>query len=564
MRLSTKSDSNIKAACRVALLIMGLCLWGFTGEAVSQNVTAERLVKADREPANWMTYYGAYNGWRYSALTQINTQNVEQLAVKWSFTMGEYQGLQVTPIVVDGVMYLASADNHVYALNAATGERLWRHTYLPKATGRINRGVAVAGNKVFLGTWDAHLIALDAKTGERQWKTWVGDFDAGHRITSPPLIVNNKAIIGYGTMEFPTRGAIVAYHVDTGERLWQFHTIPEPGEAGHETWDGKSWQYGCGPAWLPGTYDAELDLVYIGIGNPCPMYNGADRTGDNLYTNAIVALEPDTGKLKWYFQSLPHDVWDYDAVNEPVLVDTHLQGRSVRGLLQAGKNGYFYVIDRTNGKFLRANPFVPRITWTTGLDANGRPAIGNVPGSSPALICPSAFGGTSWNHMAYHPQTGYVYIPAADMCASVVTYHSRPTHGHQFRGGRAVEMDAGPNGLLVAIDVATGETKWQYKSPYPMFASVLTTAGGLVFTGDLEGNALAFDAATGKQLWHAATGAPHRGSPVTYAINGVQYIAILSGWGSVAARFLPRFFPGLPAVTRESKLVVFGLPDTDG
>lgn len=231
-------------------------------------------------------------------------------------------------------MYVASADNHVYALNAATGERLWQHTYSPYSSGRINRGVAVAGNRVFLGTWDAYLIALDAKTGERQWQTQVGDFGAGHRITSPPLIVNNKAIIGYGTMEFPTRGAIDTYHVDTGERLWRFHTIPEPGETGHESWDGTSWKYGCGPAWLPGTYDAELNLVYIGIGNPCPMYNGADRTGDNLYTNAIVALEPDTGALKWYFQSLPHDVWDYDAVNEPILVDTQIQGRSVRSLLR--------------------------------------------------------------------------------------------------------------------------------------------------------------------------------------------------------------------------------------
>lgn len=267
-----------------------------------------------------------------------------------------------------------------------------------------NRGVAVAGDKVFLGAWDAYLVALDAKTGKRLWRTRAGDYDAGHRFTSPPLIVKDKAIIGFGTMEYPTRGAIDAYDVNTGERLWRFHTIPEPGQPGHESWGGKSWQYGCGPAWLPGTYDPGLDLVYIGIGNPCPMYDGAPRSGDNLYTNAIVALEPDTGKLRWYFQSLPHDVWDYDAVNEPVLVDTAVGGRSVQGLLQAGKNGYFYLLDRTNGQFLRADPFVPRITWTTGLDATGRPAIGNVPGQPPALICPSAFGGTSWNHMAYHPR----------------------------------------------------------------------------------------------------------------------------------------------------------------
>ncbi len=565
MKSYTDSDRNIHLTGRLAQIMIGLCLWGFLlGEAASQRVTTERLLNAHREPANWMTYCGAYHGWRYSALTQVSTQNVARLVVKWSFTTGTDQGLQATPMVVDGVMYLTSADNQVYALNAATGEQLWHHKYVSKKRGRMNRGVAVVGNRVFLGTWDAHLIALNAKTGERQWTARVGDFKAGHRITSPPLIVGDKAMIGFGTMEFPTRGAIDAYHVDTGERLWRFHTIPEPGEAGHDTWSGESWQYGCGPAWLPGTYDAELDLVYIGIGNPCPMYYGADRTGDNLYTNAIVALKPGTGELKWYFQSLPHDVWDYDAVNEPILVDTQIQGKSVRSLLQAGKNGYVYVIDRTTGQFLRANPFVPRITWTTGLDANGRPAIGNVPGRSPALICPSAYGGTSWNHMAYHPQTGYIYIPAADMCAWVVSHGSDPSPGYAYRGGRSIDMDTGPHGLLVAIDVATGQPKWQYKSPYPMFASVLTTAGDLVFTGDLEGHALALDASTGKRLWRAATGAPHRGSPITYAVNGVQYIAMPSGWGGVAGKFLPYVFSDLPGISRKSKLVVFGLPDTEG
>ena len=468
-------------------ILTNLILLGLAGTGASQHVTFERLVRADREPANWMTYYGAYNGWRHSALKQINTENVEQLTVKWTVAVGENQGMQATPIVVDGVMYITSADNHVYALNAATGKRLWRHEYSGAAPGLMNRGVAVSGDKVFMGAWDAHLIALDAKTGKRLWTTQAGEFASGHRFTSPPLIIKDKAIIGFGTMEFPTRGAIDAYDVNTGERLWRFHTIPEPGEPGHDTWDGDSWRYGCGPAWLPGTYDAALDLVYIGIGNPCPMYDGAPRSGDNLYTNAIVALEPDTGKLRWHFQVLPHDVWDYDAVNEPVLVDTVVGGRSVQGLLQAGKNGYFYLLDRVNGTFLRANPFVPRVTWTTGLDAKGRPTIGNTPGQPPGFICPSAFGGTSWNHMAYHPQTDYVYIPAIDMCAWVARAHASPQQGEQYRGGRPLEADAGPHGLLVAIDVASGETKWQYKSPYPMLASVLTTAGGLVVTGDLEG-----------------------------------------------------------------------------
>lgn len=277
MRRYTKSDRYTVLAHQLTRIVIGFVLLGLASDGATQSVTFERLVRADREPANWMTYYGAYNGWRYSALDQINTHNVDQLTVKWTVTVGERQGLQVTPIVVDGIMYLASADNQVYALNAATGARLWRHPYTPVAPGRKNRGVAVAGNKVLLGTWDAYLIALDATTGKRLWKARVGDFASGHRLTSPPLIVKDKAIIGYSTIEFPTRGAIDAYDVNSGKRLWRFHTIPGPGEPGHASWSGESWQYGCGPAWLPGAYDAELDLLYMGIGNPCPMYDGAPR-----------------------------------------------------------------------------------------------------------------------------------------------------------------------------------------------------------------------------------------------------------------------------------------------
>jgi alcohol dehydrogenase (cytochrome c) len=390
----------------------------------------------------------------------------------------------------------------------------------------------------------------------------VGDHEEGHAFTSPPLIVKDKAIMGTVTGELPTRGFIDAYDIETGKRVWRFYTIPGPGEPGHDTWGGDSWQYGCGPAWLPGTYDAALHLVYLGIGNPCPMFSGDERPGDNLYTNAIVALNPDTGKLHWYFQVIPHDVWDYDTTSEMILVDTEVHGKPAQALLHANKNGYFYALDRTNGQLLYATPFIARINWTTGLDATGRPGLGVFPTLDKGVdICPSAFGAKSWNHMAYHPALGQVYIPATDMCQQVIRLQTQPSKGVVYFGGKGRVLGDGAHGVLEALDVRTGEIRWQYRSTYPLLASVLATGGGLVFTGDVEGNALAFDAAHGKLLWSFPTGSGLRGSPISYAVGGKQYIAVPSGWGGVTAGGLPEAFPALAGAPRGSTLFVFGLAE---
>jgi alcohol dehydrogenase (cytochrome c) len=431
----------------------------------------------------------------------------------------------------------------------------------PPGRQRKGRGVALTQGKILLAIQDAHLVAVDAKTGQLLWKPQAGDYEEGHTFTSPPLIVKDKAIIGIVTSERPTRGFIDAYDIETGKRVWGFYTVPGPGEPGHETRDADSWQYGCGPAWLLGTYDPKLNLVYTGVGNPCPMFRGDERAGDNLYTNSIVALNPDTGQLNWYFQVIPHDLWDYDATNELVLVDIELYGKPVKALLQANKGGYLYAVDRTNGRLLYAKPVVARINWTTGLDATGRPLLGVFPTPEGAVICPSPFGAKSWNHMAYHPARGQVYIPAIDRRSRVKQVLVNPRKGVMYNGGQGPVLGAGADGLLEALDVKTGESRWQYRSRYPMIASVLATGGDLVFTGDVEGNTLAFDASNGELLWSFRTGSGHRGSAISYAVGGKQYIAVPSGWGGVAARNFSYAFPTLANAPMGSTLFVFGLSE---
>ena len=554
----------------LAVAVVGiLVLLGLTGGAFSQGVTYERLLNADKEPHNWLTYYGSYKGWRYSSLNQINTTNVKRLVVKWAFPTGPDKGMQATPIVVDGIMYLANAQNSVFALDAANGRLLWRFNYeLPEEKkmpmsaiwGRQSRGVSVANGKVLMGTLDSYLVAVDAKTGKLLWKTPAADAEEGRGFTSPPVIVKDKAIVGLATLEFPGRGFIDAYDIETGKLSWRFYTIPGPGERGNETWGpGDAWKYGCAAAWLPATYDPELNTVYMGTGQPCPDHDGDVRPGDNLYSDSIIALDPDTGSMKWYFQTIPHDVWDLDTTNELVLVDTEIQRKPVKALFQANKNGYFYALDRTDGRLLYATPFVSRINWTKGLDPRGRPVPGVAPTPEGAVVCPTVAGGKSWNHMAYSPQRGYVYIPATDMCVEVKVVRVKPRTGVLYVGGEWGNFsEHDPQGALVAIDVKTGEKKWEYRAKYPMPSSVLATAGGLVFTGDLEGNALAFDDANGVVLWKFNTGSGHRGSPIAYAVNGKQYIAVPSGlappWGPAGW-----IAPKLGDMPQTSTLFVFGL-----
>jgi len=542
-----------------------------TAPAVTQagDVTADRLLHTDREPQNWLTYYGNYRGWRYSPLAQINAGNVQKLTVKWSFVPGPDEDFQVTPMVADGVMYVTSPKHTVYALDATSGKILWRynHKFPEKMAVSIwgpskHRGVALARDRVILATNDGQVIALDAKSGEVKWSTKAADHEAGLGFIQPPLIVGDKAIVGTFTAEFATRGFVAAYDVATGKEVWRFDTVPGPGQPGNETWSGDSWKYGCGPVILPPTYDAALNLIYMGVGNPCPMWNGDVRQGDNLYTNSIVALDPDNGRLAWHRQLIPHDVWDLDTFGEVVLIDTQIGGKPRRALLQATKGGYLYALDRTEGRFLYAKAFVPRITWAKGLDSDGKPIPGAVPGSTTETLCPGALSGAkSWNQTAYSPQLDYIFIPAGDVCDDVkqADVNPQPKPGDLHLGGEAKKWSNG-GGLLTAFDVKTGDMRWQYKSRYPMRSSVLATAGGLVFTGDLESNVLAFDARDGRLLWKFAAGSmPH--NSMTYSVSGKQYVAVGVGWGQVLANFLPSYAPELANVPRGSLLLVFGLPD---
>jgi len=533
------------------------------------NVTPARLLNSDKEPQNWLTYYGNYKGWRHSNLSQINTNNVKNLAVSWSFVPGAEESFQVTPVVEDGVMYITSPMHAVYALDATNGRILWRRNHefpdnMPAAVWGPNksRGVALAEGNVYFATNDGKIISLDAKTGKENWTVQSAPYESGLGYNQPPLIVGDLAIVGTFTAEMANRGFVAAYDIHSGKEVWKFNTVPGPGEPGHETWTGDSWKYGCGPVILPPTYDPELNLIYSGVGNPCPMWNGEVRPGDNLYTNSIIALNPINGQLIWHRQLIPHGVWDLDTFGEVVLVDTRINGRAARVALQAGKNGYFYAMDRTEGRFLYAKPFVSRITWAKGLDSEGKPDPGVVPGDESQTLCPGALSGAkSWNQTAYSPELDYLFIPAGDVCDNVKQADVNPDlkPGDLQLGGQPDKWSSGA-GTLTAFHVSTGAAKWQYKSPYPMRSSVLSTAGGLVFSGDLEGEVLAFDARDGKVLWKFPVGSMPQNS-ITYSVNGKQYVAFGVGWGQVLANFTPAYVPELAKVPRGSLLMVFALPD---
>jgi alcohol dehydrogenase (cytochrome c) len=549
---------------RIALVLTVLVA-GWWTDASSQEVTFERLLNADKEANNWLSYFRDYRGWRYSPLKQINTTNVKRLVPKWIFAT-EGAGLQLTPLVVDGVMYLTNSNNDVLALNAATGAMLWRYQHeLPdnmpsRIWGRWNRGVSIIGNKLIVGTMDAQLIALEVRTGKPLWKVKAGDHTIGEGITSPPIIVKDKAIVGVAPLEFGSRGFVAAYNTDTGEQVWRFYTVPGPGEPGHDTWGRDSWKYGGAAPWIPGTYDPRLNLVFFGTGNPVPMFLHTDvRPGDNLYSDSLIALDAETGRLRWHFQHVPHDLWDLDSQAEPMLVELEHGGRTVSAVIQAHKNGYLYAFDRESGRLLYAKPYAPRITWTRGLDDRGRPRPHMVPTPTGGVFCPSFLGAKNWNHAAYNPLTGYLYIPTSDVCSKITTVPAEPKPGVPYLGGELTLVPDGAYGMMQAVDIQTGTTKWQHRLKYPLYASALTTAGGLVFAGDPAGAFHAFDAQSGDVLWQFSTGPGHRASPITYSVGGRQYIAVPTGWAGPAADLLPGVFPEAKSFPRGSTMVVFGL-----
>ena len=564
---------------RAAVIII-IVLIALSKEVAVAQVPYQRIVRADSDPSSWLTYSGNYQSHRFSALTQINRQNVAQLKPAWVYQMRNAGIVETTPIVADGVMYITEPPSTVTALDARSGRPLW--TYTPKiptdviiiGSPPVNRGVAILDDTIFLGTVHSHLIALDRRSGAVRWDTVVDDNKKGYYLTLAPLAIDGKIIVGVSGAETGIRGFVDAYDAKTGKRDWRFYTVPSPKDQEEhakkalKTWEGKSWLTGGGSAWVTGTYDPDLNTLYWGVGNPSPDFNGEVRKGDNLYTVSVVALNPDDGTYKWHFQASPHDVWDYDGVNEPVLVDFDKDGKKVKAFVQAHRNGYFYCINRENGKFIYGKPFC-ELTWTDrtkgvdGLDPEtGRPFVNPkaMPTEKGVRVCPGAAGGKEWNPMAYHPGTELAYVPVINNCAKFTSGKAFFIKGQPYWGSSLTLIDNQASGSFKAIDVKTGKSKWEVATRSPMVAGVLATGGGLVFTGDAEGFFTAYDADDGKILWNFQCGSGHHASPVTYTLDGRQYIAVCVGWGGWVAGFAGDGAPWLRNARRGNTVFVFALP----
>ena len=543
-------------ALAVALLSSAACEKKSTAPAPRRplppaSVDAARIIHADNEPGNWMTHGRTYSEQRFSPLNQINDQNVGRLGLAWSLDLDTHRGQEATPLVVDGVMYFTQPPNDVVAVDAATGRRFWMFTYNPSpqsrpCCGRVNRGVAILGDRLFMGTIDGHLLSIDAKTGKLLWDVEVVKPEQGYAFATAPLIVKDKVVIGPAGGEFGIRGFLAAFDAATGKEAWRFHLIPGPGEPGFESWTGDAWKTGGGSVWVTGSYDPDLNLTYWGVGNPGPDWNGDNREGANLYSCSVVALDGDTGKLKWFFQFSPHDEFDYDSVQVPVLADVSWQGQPRKVLFFANRNGYFYVLDRATGQFLFGKPFV-EVNWSKGLDAKGQPI--KIPGMAPSappgvLISPGNQGGTNWYSPSFSPRTGLFYIPT---WANYRTYYIRDKveyiEGRRFAGGgprpevngirangSSYSKESEGYGAVRAIDPATGDLKWEYKMTSDVtLAGILTTASNVLFSGGNEGYFYALDARNGNLLWKVPVGASVRSGPMTYAVGGKQYVEVAAG-----------------------------------
>ena len=484
----------------------------------------------------WHTYSGTFDSHRHSPLTQISTTNVASLRPAWLYQPPGTGPLEGTPIVADGAMYVTSGPASVVAVSLKSGRPVWQWTrpiansVLNLGFPRVNRGVAILDNTVYVGTLDGFLVALDARSGIERWSVQVGDNATGHAITTAPLVADGKVIVGISGGEAGIRGFLDAYDANTGKRVWRFWTVPAKGEAGNETWAGESWKTGGGATWLTGSYDPALRLVYWGTGNPAPDWNGESRKGDNLYTCSLVAIDIDTGRLRWHFQFTPHDTHDWDANQIPVLVDRDISGRSRALVATANRNGFFYLLDRTSGEFLLAQPYAKQ-TWAKGIDSRGRPIV--IPGTEPSergtLVYPSLQGSTNWASPSYSPQTGFLYVPVREMGSVYFKTDAEYRPGTYFTGGSEKRLEDEAWGSVRALEVSTGKTVWDFKLPSPPWGGVLSTAGGLVFGGSNEGNVFALDATTGRALWQFQTGGPVRTNPMSFAVDGRQHIVIAGG-----------------------------------
>jgi len=499
---------------------------------------AELLVRPAE--SNWVSHNGDYSGRRYSGLIQINPTNVSQLKAQWVFHVRDTSWLEATPVVLSGLMFVTAA-NDVFSLDAATGRVVWHHSrpvsngLIDDASRHINRGVAVWRNRVYMETDNAHLLCLDARSGNLIWDVGYATWNKNYGATSAPLVVKDKVLVGTSGGDDGVRGFVAAYDAATGKLAWRFWTIPAPGEPGSQSWPSNLYLHGGGTTWMPGTYDPELNLVFWGTSNPAPDFEGTVRPGDDLYTDCVVALDADTGKLTWYFQFTPHDLFDYDSVETPMLIDANYLGQARKLLVQANRNGYLYVLDRADGKFLFATPFVEKLNWATGIDDKGRPirtAVKPTPGGT--RVCPGYTGATNWFSPSYNESTHSVYFMALEQCE---TYFSKP-RPQSFKEGEdfystGVKSIAGESSkkVLIAFNLDTNTFAWKYPQIGKGRSSggTMTTAGGLLFFGDDAQSFEAVDAQTGKPLWHFNAGQDMSSSPMSYAIAGKQYVAIAAG-----------------------------------
>jgi len=537
----------------IRFLLSLVCL---LGASLSAQVTHDRMLHADREPQNWLTYGGSYSSQRYSLLTEITRENVRNLTLKWVWRPRYLDKMETTPLVVNGVLYTVQ-NSEVVAVDAATGRAFWTFRYrVPPESNAylmVVKGLAIAGDRLFWATYDGHLIAIDATSGTAIWNKTLLDYKKGLQLNVAPLVIKDKVILGPSTNEYGTNCWIAAYDVRSGAEVWRFKTVPEPGERGNETWPGDSWRHGGAPIWVTGSYDPDTNLTFWGTGNPNPGWNGGPRNpGDNLYSDSVVALDADTGALKWHYQFTPNDEFDWDAVQVPVLADLEWQGRPRKVMLWANRNGHFYVLDRVTGKFLLGKAFV-RQNWNLGFDETGRPMRSPraKPSAEGTYIEPGTQGGTNWYSPSFSPRTGLFYVSSWDnystisRLAAVVPwtegrkYTGRAPAGGGRSAGAPYRTEAEGYGAVRAIDPKTGEKKWDFKMVDYTESGILTTAADLLFSGGREGHFFALDARTGELLWKTNLGGTVASGPMTYAAAGHQYVA----------------------VSADNALYVFGLPD---
>ena len=574
--------------------------WALRGRAVATPVlaasetTAERLLNAGSEPQNWLTHHGDYSAHRFSKLDQINAGNVKDLKVAWTYAMGgteaggiwPHGGLEGTPIIEDGVMYTTDGWGSVYKLDISKGpgKLVWKMdpgtdkdwSGAVACCGVDNRGVALWKDKVISHTLDGRLIATDKETGEVAWERQVADPGIAEVITVAPLVVKDMAITGVSGAEYGIRGWIAATDLNTGKEIWRRHTIPAAGEPGNDSWsdDHDAWKHGGGSTWVTGSYDPDQNLIIWGVGNPGPDWDAEYRPGANLYTDSMIALDADTGEIKWYHQFTPNDPYDYDSVGENVLVDTAVDGKARKLALHADRNGFAYAIDRTDGKFVWGTQFVKKLTWTKGLDKMTGLPVEYDPsqGVTPYIdaptrenpignACPGNMGGKNWPPTAYNPQLDVWYIPVIESCNQMKNAEMTPESykPREFFTGGGPSQNVPITGSVTAIDAKTGKITAKYDTEYPMLGGILTTAGGLVFAGRPEGTIVALDAKTLKELWHFDTGAGVNAPPVSYSIDGKQYIAIEVGLGGAWPKWFVDGTKGLEKMQPGSMLFVFAL-----